>query len=76
MDFWKSCISNASYIRVRSKSMMVAGAEWYLCMGGKTGGAIWVYLHFLVPPFASRQKVENKHSVTDSESKETTALGC
>jgi hypothetical protein len=27
---------------------------------GKTGGAIWVCLDFLAPPFASRQKVEKQ----------------
>ena len=31
-------------------------------MGGKTGGAIWVCLEFLAPPFVSRQKVE-KHKL-------------
>jgi hypothetical protein len=31
-----------------------------LCVGGKTGGAIWVCLDFLAPPFASRQKVEKQ----------------
>jgi hypothetical protein len=29
-------------------------------VGGKTGGAIWVCLDFLAPPFASRQKVEKQ----------------
>jgi hypothetical protein len=33
-----------------------------LCVGGKTGGAIWVCLDFWAPPFASRQKVEKRHS--------------
>jgi hypothetical protein len=29
-------------------------------VGGKTGGAIWVCLEFLAPPFVSRQKVETQ----------------
>jgi hypothetical protein len=32
-----------------------------LRVGGKTGGAVWVCLDFLAPPFVSRQKV-GKHT--------------
>jgi hypothetical protein len=48
----------------------ITGAECCLRVAGKTGGAVWVCLDLLAPPFASRQKVENKSKKNDSKSKE------
>jgi len=43
-----------------------------MCVGGKTGGAIWVCLDFFAPPFASREKVENLSYRRDCKSKAAT----
>jgi hypothetical protein len=44
-----------------------------LCVGGKTGGAIWVCLDFWAPPFASRQKVETHHLKTITKRRKSLA---
>jgi hypothetical protein len=48
----------------------ITGAECCLRVGGKTGGAVWVCLDLLAPPFASSQKVENRHQKNGKKSKE------
>jgi hypothetical protein len=50
-------MQQASWNEVRKRQVL---SRLLLCVGGKTGGAIWVCLDFLAPLFASRQKVEKQ----------------